>query len=66
VHFHLEKESTMETNTLDKVVSRCLSQLDELGQLQLVAYYSRKLIEAELNYNVHDKEMLAIVECFRT
>ena len=66
VHFYLEKESTMEIDILDKVVSRCLSQLDKLGQLQLVVYYSRKLIEAKLNYNIHNKEMLAIVKCFRT
>ena len=31
-----------------------------------MAYYLRKLTEAELNYDVHDKELLAIVECFRT
>ena len=66
VYFHLEKESTIETNVLDKVVNRCLSQLDKLGQLQLVVYYLRKLIEVELNYNIYNKEMLAIVECFKT
>ena len=66
VHFYLEKELTMEIDILDKVVGECLSQLDKLGQLQLVIYYSRKLIEAKLNYNIYNKEMLAIVECFRT
>ena len=65
VHFHLEKELTIEIDVSNKAVSRCLSQLDKLGQLQLVAYYLRKLIEVELNYNMHNKEMLAIVECFR-
>ena len=55
----------MEIDVLDKVVSRCLSQLDKLGQLQLVIYYSRKLIEAKLNYNIYNKEMLAIVKYFR-
>ena len=51
---------------LDKAISSCLSQLDKLGQLQLVVYYSRKLTKVELNYNVYNKEMLAIVKCFRT
>ena len=27
----------------------------------LVAYYSRKIILLELNYNIHNKELLAIV-----
>ena len=66
VHFQLEKESMIEMDILDKAIGSCLSQLDKLGQLQLVVYYSRKLTKAELNYNVYDKEMLAIVECFRT
>ena len=56
----------MEMDILDKVISSCLSQLDKLGQLRLVVYYSRKLMEVELNYDVYNKEMLAIVECFRT
>jgi RNase H-like domain found in reverse transcriptase len=30
--------------------------------LHLIAYYSRKLIGAELNYNVHNKELLAIID----
>ena len=66
VYFYLEKESTMEIDILDKVVGGCLSQLDKLGQLQLVVYYSQKLIEAKLNYNIYNKEMLAIIKCFRT
>jgi RNase H-like domain found in reverse transcriptase/Integrase zinc binding domain/Chromo (CHRromatin Organisation MOdifier) domain len=30
-----------------------------------VAYYSRKMTEPELNYDIHDKELLAVVEAFR-
>jgi RNase H-like domain found in reverse transcriptase len=30
-----------------------------------VAYYSRKITDPELNYDIHDKELLAIVEVFR-
>jgi hypothetical protein len=30
-----------------------------------MAYLSRKMALAELNYEVHDKELLAIVEAFR-
>ena len=66
VHFQLEKESTMEMDISNKAIGSCLSQLDKLGQLQLVVYYSRKLTKVELNYNIYNKEMLAIVEYFRT
>ena len=31
----------------------------------LVAYYSRKLIPPELNYNIYDKELLAIVTALK-
>jgi hypothetical protein len=33
--------------------------------LRPVVYLSRKMALAELNYEVHDKELLAIVEAFR-
>ena len=50
---------------LDKAISSCLSQLDKLGQLQLVVYYSRKLTKVELNYNIHDKALLAVINVFK-
>ena len=30
-----------------------------------MAYYSYKMIGLELNYDIHDKELLAIVEALR-
>lgn len=38
---------------------------DSNGDLHLVAYYSRKLAPSEINYEVHDKELLAVIESFR-
>ena len=34
------------------------------GVMCPIAYYSRKLLPPEINYEVHDKELLAIVACF--
>ncbi len=30
-----------------------------------IAFYSRKLLPAEINYTIYDKEMLAIVQAFK-
>jgi hypothetical protein len=32
----------------------------------MVAYYSRKIIGPELNYNIHDKELLVVVKVLKT
>ncbi len=40
--------------------------MDDLGQWHLVAFFSRKMIPAETQYETHDGELLAIVEAFKT
>jgi len=65
VIFNLKKPVTVETDVSDKAIRACLSQLDDKAKLRPVAYLSRKMAPAELNYKVHDKELLAIVEAFR-
>ena len=35
------------------------------GKPWLIAFHSRKLVQAELNYDIHDKELLAIVIAFK-
>jgi RNase H-like domain found in reverse transcriptase len=54
----------LETDASDYAIGMCISQPDSEGRLQPIAFYSRKMIPAELNYEIHDKELLAIVAAF--
>jgi hypothetical protein len=39
----------------------CFSQINKSGKLKPIAYISKKLFSAKSNYEIHDKELLAIV-----
>lgn len=57
---------TIQTDASDFALGAVLSQPDpEIKVLHPIAYYSRKLLPAERNYTVHDKELLAIVAAFQ-
>ena len=62
--FSPDKHCVMETDASDFAIGSILSQYDEEGILHPIAYYSRKLKPAEINYEIYDKEMLAIVDSF--
>jgi len=64
-HFDPEQPITIETDASDYTIGAICSQPDEKGILHPVAYYSRKLKDPERNYNIHDKELLAIVDALR-
>jgi hypothetical protein len=54
--FHIEADSS------DYATGAVLSQLStEDGKWHPIAYYSKSLSETERNYEIHDKEMLAII-----
>jgi kynurenine formamidase len=65
VHFHPEKPTVVETDASDVALGAVLSQIQETKRLHPVAQHSRKFKPAEINYDVHDKEMLAIVTSFK-
>ena len=55
----------METNSSDYVNAGVLSQPDNNGILHPVAYFSQRMSPAECNYEIYDKELLAIIRCFK-
>ena len=54
----------METDSLDYVSSRVLSQLGNDRSLHSVAFFSKNLNLTECNYEIYDKELLAIIRYF--
>ena len=58
--------TTVETDTLDYAIASILSITCSDGEIRPVAFYSRTLTAPKLNYNTHDKELLAIFEAFKT
>jgi hypothetical protein len=61
-----EEPYIIETDASEWAIGYVLSQLGEDGKPHPVAYDGRKLTGAELNYPVHEKELLAIKEALRT
>jgi len=64
-HFDLERPVIVKTDASDYAIGAICSQSDQNGILHPVAYYSRKLKDPERNYDIHDKELLAIVDLLR-
>ena len=71
-HFNPEKPIRLETDASGFAIAGILSQPGEepdSSQKQAhwhpVAFWSRKMIPAERNYETHDAELLAVVMCFK-
>ena len=54
----------METDASDFAVAVILSQEDDEGRWRPVAFMSKALNDAERNYEIYDKEMLAVMQGF--
>jgi hypothetical protein len=54
----------VETDASDFALGAILFQFGLDGLLHPIAFYSRKLTSAEINYQVYDKEFLAIITAF--
>ncbi|TDZ17375.1 Transposon Tf2-9 polyprotein [Colletotrichum orbiculare MAFF 240422] len=60
-----DKPFEVETDASDYAIGGQLGQRDAKGVLHPCAFYSRKLSGPELNYQIHDKELMAIIEAFQ-
>ena len=63
--FESEKSITLKTNALNQTIETCINQSNDKKRLHLIAFHSKKLINAELNYKIHNKKLLIIVNSFK-
>ncbi|MBW0499261.1 hypothetical protein O181_038976 [Austropuccinia psidii MF-1] len=59
-HFNHSLQTIVETDASDCALGAVLCQVNDSGK-HPIAFDSRKLLSAELNFEVHDKEILGIV-----
>ena len=62
-HFDPELRCVIECDASDFAIGAIVSQEVE-GRLHPVAFHSRKMNKHEINYEIHNKELLAITSAF--
>jgi hypothetical protein len=66
LYFKYDRETRLETDCSDLAAAGMLSQKSpEDGQWHPVSFYSKALQGAESHYEVHDKELLAVIQGLR-
>ena len=65
-HWVPDHPQTVETETSDYASMGILSLTTDAGELHPIAFHSHTLMGTELNYDTHDKELLAHFECLKT
>ena len=64
-HWISDAQLIVETNALDYALAAILSVVNKDNEVHPVAFHSRTFTAVELNYDTHDKELLAIFEAFK-
>jgi len=64
-HWILDAQLIMETDASDYTLATILSIMTKENEIHPIAFYSQTFSTPELNYDVHDKELLVIFEVFK-
>jgi hypothetical protein len=64
VYADSSKPFFLEADASNFTLGSVLSQYDEDGRLHPIAYCSCKFFAAKINYEIHNKELLAIIDAF--
>ena len=59
----LDKEMQVKVDMLDYVIEGVLLTKCEDGKWRLVVFISKSLNATEQNYEIHNKKMLAVIQC---
>jgi hypothetical protein len=65
-HWVPDKQIIIETDASDYALAAILSIVSDDNEIHPIAFHSQTFNTAELNYDTHDKELLAIFEAFRS
>ena len=65
IHHNPSKPVFLYTDVLGFAISGIPHQANDDGHLHLLSFFSQKLISAEINYDVHDKEMLGVIKSLK-
>jgi hypothetical protein len=65
IHFDLDKKIYLEVNASDYVTDRTMSQIGDDSLLYPVAFFFKKHSTVECNYDIYDKELLAIIRALK-
>ena len=61
--FDYDRETVIKCDLLGYTTGEILSQYNDKGFLRLYIYFSKKNSPAEYNYEIHNKELLTIIQC---
>jgi hypothetical protein len=64
-HFNPKRQCFVATDASDFTLRAVLSQKEDDDMLHPIAYHSRKFSPPEINYKIHDKELLAIMDSIK-
>ena len=63
-HYKQGVKTIVETNSSHYVSRGVFSQLDDDGLLHPIAFFSKNLNPTKCNYEIYNKELLAIIRCY--
>jgi len=64
IHFDFDKEIVVETDTSDIASASILAQPEPDELLHPIAFFSKKHTPTECNYDIYNKELMAVIGAF--